>query len=276
MSHNDHKQSPNRVLLIIERVLTVTGLFAIAIYVGAWIHARAGQHHDLTEFDRARAAIEVAQLLTEDADQGATKIEVPGLPSMPGDRPAPAPPVPPQSATSIESERAGTGDAFGLEETPDQRLWSPSAVQKWDEAKALASGSPLAVLNIPKIDLRAAVMTGTDEVTLNRGVGWIQGTSSPGTPGNVGIAGHRDSFFRGLQHVRVGDQLTLETLQGDMRYEVVELMVISPEQNSILGQSDQDLLTLVTCYPFYYVGHAPERWIVRAQRVRPADSLSTL
>ena len=111
------------------------------------------------------------------------------------------------------------------------------------------------------------VLDGTDELSLTRAVGHIEGTARPGSPGNVGIAGHRDSFFRGLRHLEVGDALSLTTLDGVTHYEVENLDVVEPTAVEVLDPTDYDALTLVTCYPFYFVGSAPERFIVRAVAV---------
>ena len=88
-----------------------------------------------------------------------------------------------------------------------------------------------------------------------------------GKPGNVGIAGHRDTFFRPLRNVQAGDIITLTTLRGEYRYRVVSTKIVSPDNVAVLDSDGNQILTLVTCYPFYYVGSAPERFIVRATRV---------
>jgi sortase A len=112
------------------------------------------------------------------------------------------------------------------------------------------------------------LLEGTDELTLNRAVGHIEGTALPGQPGNVGIAGHRDGFFRGLEHLESGDALSVTTLEGVAHYEVAELEVVEPTAVEVLDPTAYDSLTLVTCYPFYYVGDAPQRFIVHAKQVR--------
>ncbi len=112
------------------------------------------------------------------------------------------------------------------------------------------------------------LVEGTDELTLNRAVGHIEGTALPGESGNVGIAGHRDGFFRGLQHLELGDALSLTTLAGVAHYRVAKLEVVEPSQVDVLAPTEHDGLTLVTCYPFYYVGNAPQRFIVHARQVR--------
>jgi len=105
-----------------------------------------------------------------------------------------------------------------------------------------------------------------DAATLRRGAGHIPETAQPGDPGNVGIAAHRDSFFRGLKDVRKNDIIRLETLEGTYRYRVDWTRIVTPEDTAVLDATANPALTLVTCYPFYYVGSAPKRFIVRASR----------
>jgi len=150
---------------------------------------------------------------------------------------------------------------------PDQSLWSPTRVSAWRQAMTDPAPAPLAVLRIPKIRLEVAVLPGTDDRTLDRGVGYIEGTASPGTDGNLGIAGHRDGFFRGLMDVVPGDLIQLDTVQGTDAYRVERTWVVSPEEVSVLDPTPTRAITLVTCYPFYFVGSAPERFIVRAVRI---------
>jgi len=89
----------------------------------------------------------------------------------------------------------------------------------------------------------------------------------PGQPGNVGIAAHRDTFFRPLRNIQRDDVITLTTLSGEYRYRVVSTQVVSPSNVAVLNSDGNQILTLVTCYPFYFVGAAPSRFIVRAERV---------
>jgi len=152
------------------------------------------------------------------------------------------------------------------EDRPDLTLWSPARIKAWKESFGKQSPPPLAVLRISKIDLTVAVLEGTDDWTLNRAVGHIEDTARPGEKGNCGIAGHRDGFFRGLKDIAVGDEMELTTLSGRESYRVESIRVVGPDDVWVLDPTPEPEITLVTCYPFYFVGSAPQRYIVRAER----------
>jgi sortase A len=122
-------------------------------------------------------------------------------------------------------------------------------------------------MEIPRLSLSTVVAEGVDKRTLRRAVGHIPGTALPGQRGNVGIAGHRDTFFRSLKDIHVEDIIVLTTVWGEYRYRVVSSRVVSPDDVAVLHPTSNEVLTLVTCYPFYFVGPAPDRFIVRAERV---------
>ncbi len=124
-------------------------------------------------------------------------------------------------------------------------------------------------IEIPRLLLSVVVVEGVTKTALRRAVGHIPGTALPGEAGNVGVAGHRDTFFRPLKDLRVKDQIHFSTLKGDFNYEVESLKVVAPDDVGVLAPSGENVLTMVTCYPFYYVGSAPKRWIVRARQVWP-------
>lgn len=153
----------------------------------------------------------------------------------------------------------------------DFALWSPQRIRAYHESLESKLRAPMAVLSIPKLRLRVPVFEGTDDLTLNRGAGWIIGTAKPGEAGNIGIAGHRDGFFRGLKDVSVGDEIDLETTQGSDSYFVGQEQMVGPDDVSVLKPRSAPALTLVTCYPFYYVGHAPQRYIIMASRSRKGE-----
>jgi len=122
-------------------------------------------------------------------------------------------------------------------------------------------------IEIQRLEVSVIVMEGVDKITLRRAVGHIPGTGLPGQPGNVGLAGHRDTFFRPLRNIHNNDIITLTTLRGEYRYRVVSTRVVAPREVSVLKPNGNEILTLVTCYPFYFVGSAPNRFIVRAERI---------
>jgi len=128
----------------------------------------------------------------------------------------------------------------------------------------IKAGDVLGRLDIPKLGLSVAVLQGTSSRMLRLGTGHIVGTPLPGEAGNSGIAGHRDTFFRGLKDIRKDDEIHFQTATGLLRYEVDWVKVVAPEDVSVLAPTSQSALTLVTCYPFYYVGPAPKRFVVRA------------
>jgi sortase A len=132
---------------------------------------------------------------------------------------------------------------------------------------AARGDSPLGRIEISAIGLTAMIQEGTDARTLRRGVGHIPGTPLPGQQGNVVMTGHRDTFFRPLHNIRKDDEITLTTLNGSYRYRVDSTKVVEPEDTGVLADSDDAVLTLVTCYPFYFVGPAPKRFIVRAHMI---------
>jgi sortase A len=128
-------------------------------------------------------------------------------------------------------------------------------------------GSLVGRIEISRLGVSAIVLEGVDKKTLRRGVGRIPGTSVPGEEGNVGLAAHRDSFFRGLRDIRKNDIVTLKTVEGTFSYQVDWTEVVLPQDTHVLDETEGPAITLVTCYPFNYVGPAPKRFIVRARQV---------
>ena len=127
-----------------------------------------------------------------------------------------------------------------------------------------ADHAVVAVLRIPGIELEVPVYHGTTEQSLRRGAGLVEGTARPGSAGNVGIAAHRDTHFRGLKDVAIGDVVELGTPDQTRVYRITMLEVVGPGDVHVLDDTGEPTLTLVTCYPFYFVGNAPQRFIVRA------------
>jgi sortase A len=147
---------------------------------------------------------------------------------------------------------------------PNFVLWSQQRILHYEESLSKRVATPLAIVRINRIGVEAPVLDSTDDLTLNRGVGHIAGTALFGESGNVGIAGHRDSFFRGLKDIKVGDHIEVEETDRIETYVVDNLEIVTPKNISVLRSTNKPTLTLVTCYPFYYVGEAPQRFIVHA------------
>lgn len=123
---------------------------------------------------------------------------------------------------------------------------------------------PIALLAIARVGLEVPVFPDTSERNLNRGAGWVEGTAAPDEGGNIAIAAHRDGYFRVLKDVELGDVLVLQSITQETNYRVTEISIVEPDDTSSLFETDTSVVTLVTCYPFYFVGHAPQRYIVRA------------
>jgi sortase A len=131
----------------------------------------------------------------------------------------------------------------------------------------VARGGMIGRIEIERLGISVMVIEGISGKTLRRAVGHIPGTALPGHAGNVAISGHRDTFFRPLRNIRQDDMITLTTLRGRYNYRVVSTKIVNPNDVSVLNAGTGEILTLVTCYPFYFVGSAPDRFIVRAERV---------
>lgn len=132
---------------------------------------------------------------------------------------------------------------------------------------ALHKGDVLGRIDIPRLGLSVAVLEGTSSQVLRLGAGHIEGTPLPGQPGNSGVAGHRDTFFRSLKDIHKNDEILMQTATGLLRYEVDWIKIVGPEDTSVLHSvGEESTLTLVTCYPFYLVGPAPKRFVVHAHK----------
>lgn len=146
----------------------------------------------------------------------------------------------------------------------DFSMWAQKRIEAYKNSLLTMEKPALAVLEISKVHIRVPVFEGTDDLTLNRGVGHIHGTASLGTEGNVGIAGHRDGFFRGLKDVSLGDEIELNMTAGKATYTVDQIEIVEPSNLQVLQPRRAPSITLVTCFPFYFVGDAPKRFIVHA------------
>ena len=141
-----------------------------------------------------------------------------------------------------------------------QQTVSPTSV----DAK---EGDVLGRIEIPRLGVKVVILQGTTAQILRLGVGHIEGTALPGETGNIGIAGHRDTYFRALKDIRANDEIQIQTATGLSSYKVDSVQIVAPDDTGVLAPSAGSAITLVTCYPFYFIGAAPERFIVHARRV---------
>ena len=221
---------------ITSRLLIVAGATLLAFYAVATIHSLVMSRLALRQFSE---------------EQHPKKVQLPLQPATPI-KPAVVPRIKKQSV--------------------DFSLWSSQRIAAFKKAFTKQIAPPEAVLEIPRIGLVVPVFDGTDDLTLNRGVGRIIGTARLGQEGNLGIAGHRDGFFRRLKDVVVGDNIQLEATEGTQTYRVDQIRIVKPDDVQVLEDRAVPTLTLVTCYPFYYIGNAPLRYIVRASVAEKSPS----
>lgn len=212
---------------VFKRVFLAVGFALLAFYAGARIHRSVMSRVSMQQFEELKRA----------ARDNAPEEDGP---------------------TRVEAERTAA--------KPDFALWSGGRIKAFEDSLKLRLEPPLAILRIPRLKLEVPMLNGTDDITLNRGVGWIEGTAQIGEDGNIGIAGHRDGFFRALKDIKVGDRVDLEGPQRIEAYIVDQLLIVKPSDVSVLLPRPKPSLTLVTCYPFYFIGGAPERYIVHASR----------
>jgi sortase A len=174
-----------------------------------------------------------------------------------------------QPASADELHRAALTTA-----SPDFSLWSERRIKDYEESLAAHFSPAIAILRIPKIHVEVPVLEGTDDLSLNRGVGHVASTAYPGELGNMAIAGHRDGFFRGLKDVSLGDTIEVVTQGRTETYVIDRISIVDPNDVSVLQTRPHASLTLITCYPFYFVGSAPKRYIVQASvaDVAPANA----
>lgn len=140
-----------------------------------------------------------------------------------------------------------------------------------DTSQDTEIGSYVFRLSLPRLHTTLPVVEGTTTAALKKGPGHLEGTSLPGVPGNSVIAGHRDTHFRVLKDIRIGDEIWVERGPHRYVYEVTDATIVSPEDTTALRSTSESILTLVTCYPFYYLGPAPDRFVVRAKAVSDAQ-----
>ncbi len=221
-------------LWLLQVMLLVAGASLLVVYAAAQADAARGREQALEAFAQARSEHAAAASLSPLVSEVAAPLEHPG--------------------------------------DPDQSLWGATRIAAYQESLGQHREPPLGVLTIPSVELEAPIFDGTSELALNRGIGHIEGTAVLGVPGNLGLAGHRDGYFRVLKDVQVGEAIDVESLDGTTRYRITELKIVEPTDVYVLEPTDTATLTLVTCYPFYFIGEAPQRYIVKAVAESPVAS----
>lgn len=170
-----------------------------------------------------------------------------------------------QGASFYFAQHAGQEEARGE--------WEQSTHSSVEPAPAMPKGV-VARLSFPKLDQDLFVLDNTRDATLKKGPGLVEYTALPGMPGNSAIAGHRDTHFRFLKDVTIGDDIWVEGAAGRTRYKVTWTRIVRPTDVAVLSPETKPVLTLITCYPFFWVGNAPKRYIVRAEKVDTVPTLS--
>lgn len=163
--------------------------------------------------------------------------------------------------------KSGEDDLDSFRKPPESNT-APQARRSVAKEAVLPQEGVIGRIEIPRIGVRGMVLEGTSDAALRRAIGHIEGTALPGHPGNIGLAGHRDTFFLGLKGIKKGDTIRIRTLDGTYTYEVESIKIVTPKDVDVLDPTPQPTLTLVTCYPFNFVGSAPDRYIVHARQVR--------
>lgn len=257
---NIENSSPRRLrrwakwILKPENLLLVAGLLALAIYGGARLYSSAYQSYEKYAFEEQLkgGSPSIAGYLKRLAgiDEGAKRGE-----------------PPPSVATEekISGEELLRNMVFAPDMVPTDKGWSANRLRAFKKAPNPSPGHVLGRLEIPSLELSVMLLHGTDDWTLNRAVGHIEGTALPGQPGNLGIAGHRDGFFRSLKDISKDTTITLTTLKGRFFYRVKDIHIVKPRDVHLLEPTSNPTITLVTCYPFHYVGDAPKRYVVTAE-----------
>ena len=234
-----------RKLRVIEILGIVLGAALIAIWGSYRLHAFLGSRSDIQRFEQAKQALQ-EPLAARD-------------------------PVPEIGLSKPAQEQQKT---LAPTKDVDYTLWADGRIQEYEESLHTDLSAPAALFRIPKLQLEVAVLEGTSDLVLNRGVGRIEGTARIGEGGNLGLAGHRDGFFRGLKDVATGDTMELETLTGFHTYVIDKISIVAPEDVYVLAPSDESRVTLVTCYPFYFVGKAPLRYIVHGKEITDGEAMA--
>ena len=228
-----------RFMRTVERLLWICGCLMLSIFLG---------HLALAEYQRTRSIAAFKSQIG--STSGVMSIDV-----VQEEIAQAEPAAPVQDATAVLALSAGV---------PDQTLWSPGRIASYAASLAEETSEVVGIFEIPRLGLEVPVYESVSELHMDRGIARIDGTAEPGQGGNIGIAGHRDGYFRVLKDIKFGDELVLTSANGTDTYLVQQLMIVDPSAIDVLDPTPEKAITLVTCYPFYFVGHAPERFIVRA------------
>jgi sortase A len=160
----------------------------------------------------------------------------------------------------------------------DAHVYQAVQIQKLEKANSLAQPPPLdegdvlGEISVPRLQLHAIVVQGDSAADLKRAVGHLSNSALPGGRGNVALAAHRDTFFRPLRDIRIGDEIEFKTRGRNFDYVVESMEVVAPTDVSVLQSSSRHDLTLLTCFPFHYIGPAPRRFVVFAREIKPTSN----
>lgn len=236
-----------RALFYIEKILLLGGFALILIFIAVKIHAYQGHSNSVSEVESIIQTNQqsLKQNMQTDTSLLIAQTDVKGSVNI---------------TTRLNSEQNNTTDL------PDMSDWS--AKRKKDYHEANVSSPILGLLEIPQIDLKVAIFDKATEPHLNKGVARVLQNTKLSGEGNLSLAGHRDGFFRKLGNVVLDDIFTVKDIQGnEFNYQVTKIWIVRPTDTYVMKPTEKPSITLITCYPFYFVGSAPERYIIRAERI---------
>ncbi len=236
-----------RALFYIEKILLLGGFALILTFIAVKIHAYQGHSNSVSEVESIIQANQqsLKQSMQTDASLLLAQTDVKSSVNI---------------TTRLNTEQNNTTDL------PDMSDWS--AKRKKDYHEANVNSPILGLLEIPQIDLKVAIFDKATEPHLNKGVARVLQNTKLSGEGNLSLAGHRDGFFRKLGNVVLDDIFTVKDIQGnEFNYQVTKIWIVRPTDTYVMKPTEKPSITLITCYPFYFVGSAPERYIIRAERI---------
>jgi LPXTG-site transpeptidase (sortase) family protein len=235
-------------LFYLERTLLLGGLSLIIVFLAVKIHAQQGHSSSVGQVEALIASHEKTLGLSKKSDTGLVLAN---------------------ENTRIISDDANnnkSAEPIISKQSPDMSDWSANRKKHYHEAEV--SSTALGLLEIPQIDLKVAIFDQASEPHLNKGVARVLQSAKLSGEGNLSIAGHRDGFFRKLGSLVLGDIFTVKDLQGNkFHYQITKTFIVEPKDTYVMKATEKPSITLITCYPFYFAGSAPERYIVRAERI---------